>query len=115
MKNIKLKTGLKNKISIYVPSTTEGDKEVNNDFWVQTVREKLNYMFGGSTSFQSIGSWYNEEERKTITEEITIVYSYSQTLDNNQIDEVISLCEWLKEDMMQYCISLEINNSLHFI
>lgn len=108
-------TGLQEKISIYVPSTLEVNKVVSNKKYVEKVLIELSTLFGGATSQNASGSWYSNDLDCLVIEDITIVYSFSDNLDNEKIDTVLGLCEWLKMEMSQECISLEINGKLYFI
>lgn len=110
----KLGGGLSEKISVYVPSTFDGDKRIDNSAYVQQVMKELAELFGGSTSVKASGAWISEE-KGLIVENITIVYSYSDNLTNEKIDAVINICNWLKNKLEQEAVSLEINGKLYFI
>ena len=111
----KLGSGLSEKIAVYVPSTYDGNREmIDNSAYVQQVMKELAELFGGSTAYQASGAWISEE-KGLIIENITIVYSYCDILTNEKIDDVIKICEYIKEEMKQEAISLEINNKLYFI
>jgi len=105
---------LKNKVSIYVPSTYRDQAAPDHivNYYVNDTLKKLSVMFGGATAQRVIGSWYSKELDKLITEEITICYSYCE---NYNRDDLISICENLKTVFMQESVSLEINNSLEFV
>ena len=101
---------LKNKVSIYVPSTMHDAAAPENivNYYVNDTLKKLSVMFGGATAQRVIGSWYSKELDKLITEEITICYSYCE---NYNRDDLVAICDNLKTVFMQESISLELSDS----
>ena len=111
----KLGSGLSEKIAVYVPSTYDGNREViDNSAYVQKVMEELAELFGGATAYEASGAWISEE-KGLIIENVTIVYAYCDTLTNEAIDDVIKICEHIKEGLKQEAVSIEINDKLYFI
>lgn len=117
MKNAKLKNlfCLSSKIAVYVPSTLDVDKAIDNKVYVNNISSLLASTFGGSTCQSCIGS-YVSDNGNMINEPVNIVYSYCTTeqLEVNA-DIIITACEALKVEMNQESIALEINNKLYFI
>ena len=115
MKALKYKFDLDCKVSIYVPSTINVNESVDNSAQVMHVITELSKLFGGATASQAVGGWVCDNGQ-TVVESVTIVYAFctSEQLNNN-IDEVISICENLRDSMKQEAISLEINGQLGFI
>lgn len=109
----KLGSGLSEKIAVYVPSDVNG-REVDNSVYVHEVMKKLSQMFGGATAYKACGAWISEE-KGLIVESVTIVYSYTNNITNDDIDNVIKVCEHIKKEMKQEAISLEVSGSLYFI
>lgn len=107
---------LTERVAIYVPSTINIDKSIDNAHYVNMVTTKLCKLFGGATSYNAMGSWYSDELKKVITENITIIYSNctKKQLENN-IFQVWDIANDLKNTMAQECISLEINGDLYFV
>lgn len=105
---------LKNKVSIYVPSTYKDVKAPENvvNFYVNDTLKKLSVMFGGATATTATGSYYSPELDKLITEQITICYAYC---DNYDLQALQSICENLKVVFMQEAISLETPEGLEFV
>ena len=110
------KNVLTERVAIYVPSTLDIDKKINNSIYVNEVTTKLCKLFGGATSHNARGSWFSDELKKVVTEDVTIVYSNctSSQLENN-IFQVWDIANELKNNMSQECISLEINGELYFV
>lgn len=106
---------LNRKIAIYVPSTFNVDKKINNSKYVEKTQVFLSNRFGGCTTFQSFGC-YVSENNKLIKEKVTICYA--NTDENTFIiweKDIIDFAMFLKKEMKQECISVEIDNSLYFI
>ena len=107
---------LTERVAVYVPSTINIDKNIDNSIYVNEVTTKLCKLFGGATSYNAMGSWYSDDLDKVITENVTIVYSNctKDQLEKN-IFQVWDIANDLKNTMLQECISLEINGDLYFV
>lgn len=115
MKTLKFKFDLDCKVSIYVPSTVEVNKEVDNKEQVKRVITELSQMFGGATATEAVGGWVCDNGQ-TILEKVTIVYSFcnSESL-RKHFSEVYGICERIKKDMSQEAVTLEINGQVKFV
>lgn len=104
---------LKNKISIYVPSTYRDQAAPENviNFYVADTLKKLSVMFGGATATKARGA-YVSNDGALIMEDITIVYAYCEEYNRADLE---AICRDLKTVFMQEAVSLEINNTLEFI
>lgn len=107
-------TALTEKISIYVPSTFNVDIAINSDEYSEKIEKELSTLFGGCTRTRSKGS-YVCSNGFLVQEDVNIIYAFTDALNNHKLDAVLNMCIWLKEEMEQECISLEINNKLYFI
>lgn len=107
---------LNNKVSIYIPSTVDVNVTIDNSKYIADISKQFCLMFGGATSQNVVGSWYSEDLKKVVTEEVTIVYS-NCTNDqlNDNSDKVVSIAKKLCKEMTQECISLEVNGVLYFV
>jgi hypothetical protein len=75
----------------------------------------LSDMFGGATSTPASGA-YRTTDGSLVTEAITIVYAYCTSEQaEKHMPAVMALCDKLKNDMSQECITLEYNNQIAFI
>ena len=121
MKQIKTLEGifsLDHNIRLYIPSTKDIDKKINNTGYRGFINEaltKFGSWFGGATSFKAIGSWVSTS-KGLIVEKITIVESYC---DNKAVEahlkDVIAFAKRIKIELKQGAISLEYDNKLYFI
>ena len=116
LNNLSQYFSLNNKVSIYIPSTIDVDVTIDNSKYVNDITKKFCLMFGGATAQEVVGSWYSDDLKKVVTENVTIVYSNcsdDQLKDN--INEVENIAKKLCKDMTQECISLEVNGVLYFV
>ena len=115
MKTLKFKFDLDSKVAIYVPSTINVSENVDNSQQVLRVIKRLSILFGGATASDAVGGWV-AANGETIIEKVKIVYSFltSEQLKEN-IDEILSICNDLKNEMKQEAITLEINGQVKFV
>jgi len=115
MKSLKNLIALSSNVKIYVPSTIDVDKSIENSYQVKHSLIFLTNQFGGATSFEALGCWLTQGG-SMIRERVTICQSFcsEENLLKN-IDNVHEFCLNLKKGMNQEAISLEVNNVLYFI
>lgn len=113
-RRLKAITSLSERVAVYVPSTFNVSESVQNEKYVSMVSEKLSALFGGCTALKSHGYWMSENVG-LVGEKVTVIYSYTNNLDNQKINSLLDICEWLKVEMSQEAISLEINSKLYFV
>ena len=117
IKNAKLQNVFKlsSKVVVYIPSTTDIDKEIDNTSHVNDCASLLSDCFGGATSTQALGYWVSNTAG-LVKEKTTMVFAYASESDlNTKIDVVIDYCEELKAELKQDAIALEINGEMYFI
>ena len=117
LQKMEAKFGLSQKVCIYIPSTIDVDKTINNALYVKNTQIELVGLFGGATTVNNcVGSWYSDDLGKTVNENVTMVYSNTdlQNLEKH-IAEVWNYAYKLCKLMRQECISLEINGKLYFV
>lgn len=105
------------KVCIYIPSTIDVDKIIDNSLYVKNTQIELVGLFGGATTVNNcVGSWYSDDLGKTVNENVTMIYSFTdlKTLENN-VKNVWNIAYKLCKLMRQECISLEINGKLYFV
>lgn len=110
---------LPNLFAIYVPSTIDVDKPIDNDHYVRRVAKLLALRFGGA-SWESInGAWYSDSLNDLVIEPVTRVYAYSatNTAQDKAYVKVIAhaLQTWLTQESVAYeCISYSTESGLNF-
>ena len=115
MKNLDFLFPLNCEVAIFVPSTIDVDKPVDNAQFVKATLAKMSGLFGGATAQPAYGGWV-AESGKLVTEKVTIVYANctSEQLEAN-ISECVEYARKLCKKMSQECISVRVNGKLGFI
>lgn len=107
--------GLKNKLSIYVPSTCNVNQVIDNTKQVEKTACFLSKLFGGCTVINSNGFWISAC-KELVKENTTICFAYCSTKDFLKYEnEIIDFVKTLCFEMSQECISVSFNNELFFI
>lgn len=106
---------LDQKVSIYVPSTVDVKHAVDNTRYVDFILTSFCKMFGGASVTNITGGWQSEEHG-TVKESVAIVQS-SATEEQiaELLPEVVRLAQWLKVEMSQEAVSVELNGRMGFI
>jgi hypothetical protein len=106
---------LSSKITVYIPSTTDINKQIDNTMYVYQCASLLSNYFGGATSTQASGYWVSPSAG-LVKENTTMVFAYASENDiQTKIDEVVDYCEGLKAELSQDAIALEINGEMYFV
>ena len=105
-------------VKVFVPSTINVSQEANESTVSDMVNNCLVFLsdkFWGSTSYEALGCWISQQQW-LVKEKVVICESFTTTdwLHNN-IESVIEYCEFIKKEMKQEAISLEVNNKLYFV
>ena len=106
---------LATKVAIYVPSTIDIDKPVNNSEWIEKTAVFFSDLFGGCTACDVSGYWITHE-KQLIREKPVIIYSFTTEEKAQEAEtKIIEYVQEMKKEMRQECISVEYNNRLYFI
>ena len=117
MQTLSLYFSLEHSLRLYVPSTVEVnvDAETLQDIIVMQVMDRMADWFGGATSYKAEGAWKSPAAGLVI-EKVVIVESYaSDEAVNQNMGNVIALCEKIKARMKQEAVALEYDNRLYLI
>ena len=117
IKNAKLNNlfKLSCKCTVIVPATIDVNKEIDNTVYVDQCASLMSDCFGGATSSVTLGYW-KSEKAGLVKEKSTTVFSYCSEKDlQDNIEKIIDYCEWLREELKQEAIALEINGEMYFI
>jgi hypothetical protein len=115
MKQLKNCIKLSSRITIYVPATSNVNKQVDNSEQVDKTASFLASCFGGATSSPAVGYWLSPAHG-LVRENTTIVFAYAdQSALEKNVNSIVEYCEQLKQDMQQESIALEINGEMYFI
>ena len=106
---------LSSKITVYVPSTCDIDKPIDNTEWVDSCATLLSNCFGGATSCKALGYW-TSPTAGLVKEHTTQVFAYCSDEDlQSKIETVLDFCEAMKAELKQDAVALEINGEMYFI
>jgi hypothetical protein len=105
---------LEDTVKIYVPSTYDMDEPIDNTPYVNETLKKISEMFGGATAIDGTGSWLSDDNQ-LVKEKVTIVYSFAENLNKKNLKEVVDYARYLKEEMKQSSVSIEVNGKMFFI
>ena len=115
--NMRLKNMFKlsSKITVYVPSTTDINKPIDNTKYVNGIAEMFSDYFGGATSCDALGYW-TSPICGLVKERSTMVFAYcNDVLLNAKIENILDYCENMKRELNQDAIALEINGEMYFV
>jgi hypothetical protein len=104
-------------IKLFIPSTTEVDKEGSE---LQAIYERkalslFSELFGGATSYGAMGAW-SSASAGLVTEKIQIVESFATTdAISTGMDAVMALAGEMKQAMGQEAIALQYQNEMFFL
>lgn len=106
-----------NQISIFIPSTKNINQKVNNKKYIE---HSLNYLerfysIAQINYYNTKGSWYSEDKKQVIEENITIITVNKEELTEVDINIFITLANWIKREMSQEGVSISINSALAIV
>ena len=107
----------KNSISLFVPSTIDVNKHVNNTYYVNYCYNKIESLYSNNNIkyYDTIGSWFSDDLQKVVIENITIITLKLNTVTEADIYNFIQLANWIKKEMQQEGVSIAINAALAII
>jgi hypothetical protein len=103
------------KITVYVPATI-GNQIVDNTDQVNHVADALCEMFGGATAVPVKGYWKDLETGELVEENTIQVYAFTTLWKRITFRmKVINLMKWIKLEMRQQMVALEINGNMKLL
>jgi CRP-like cAMP-binding protein len=107
--------GRSNQISVYLMPTVDGDNVIEPDTYVNKTLSVFSTRFGEASSSQAHAVW-ESEEAGLVSETVHIVRSYATQVDlDKYLPDVMEHMEWLKQELKQEAIAVEINQKLVLI
>jgi hypothetical protein len=106
-----------NRLSLFVPSTTDTNKQTDNADMIKHCTRQLKRQYNNDSIiyYSTKGSWYSDDLRQVIIEDITIITVTLQTITETDINYFITLANHIKKEMNQEGVSITINNSLAIV
>jgi hypothetical protein len=108
---------LTDRVTIYVPSTTDGNKPAKRlqKKVSKHVAKKFSCMFGGCTQQAATGYWMSDK-KGLIPEKQNLIFAACTTADREKnTARVFSLAKFICKYMKQEAVTVEINNTLYFV
>jgi len=109
--------GNNNNISLFVPSTVNVNKHINNKYYVNYCYKRIDSLYTNNNIryYDTKGSWYSEDLNQIIIEDITIITLETDKLTEKDIEIFIQLANWIKKEMSQEGVSIAINTALAIV
>ena len=106
-----------NELSIFIPSTTNVDVEVDNKFYVEESLEFLEkyYNIHNLRFYRTEGSWYSEDKKEVIIENITIITVTKDDVSPVDIYIFKLLADWIKKEMRQEGVTITVNSAMAIV
>lgn len=106
-----------NKIAIYIPSTIDINTTIDNVPYVAETIRKLEsrYDLNNIRFYNTKGTWYSDTLNEVIVEKITVVEVLLSKMNELDIRFFINIANWLKDELKQEGVSLEINDALAIV
>jgi hypothetical protein len=106
-----------NTLAIYIPDTININLKTNNKKYVRYSVDYIKKMYDTEVinSELSEGSWYSEELKKVVYDNITIISIKLNTITEKDINNFIALAKYIKFEMKQEGVSININNALAIV
>ena len=107
----------KNSISLFIPSTVNIDKHINNNYYVNYCYNKIKSLYSNNNIryYDTKGSWWSNDKNDIVKEDITIITVDAETITENDIYNFIQLANWIKKEMSQEGVSIAINTALAIV
>jgi hypothetical protein len=105
------------RVTLYIPSTADVDEPLTESAAKEVVNRAQRFMatlFGGATVIAAAGSWMTEDGQ-LVSEPITLVYSFTDTLTTDVLVQIRAFAAALKAELKQEAIAVEIDGGLHFV
>ena len=106
-----------NNISLFVPSTFDINKHIDNSYYVNYCYNKIISLYNNTSIkyYDTKGSWYSEDLDQIIIEDITIITLKLNIITEADIYNFIQLANWIKKEMQQEGVSIAINSALAIV
>ena len=106
-----------NKLSIFIPSTFNTDKKIDNKAYVKYAKNYINNNFNTKNliHYSTEGSWYSDDLQKVILENITIISFEVDKVTEVDIKLMQKLANIIKQKMNQEAVTITINGSMAIV
>lgn len=109
---------LQHRVSIYVPSTKDLNVPLPEEEAKAVALRTMRFLaetFGGATMIRGTGGYVSQTDASLITEDVSIVYAFADTLSTERLNEIEAYCSALRDELGQELIALEVDGTMRFI
>ncbi len=109
--------GFSHKVTVYVPRTVNVNEKLSDheaNALITRATRVMSETFGGATIVNAAGAWV-ANSGELVTENTTLVYSFTDSLSTQKLLAVRDLLLWLKATYGQEAVAIEIDNELFFV
>ena len=101
----------RNKLTVYFPVN---DNDHVAESWFERLRDEMNSVFGGSTSFEAEGSWYDSEHGETVIEPVRVIEAAHNCASRESVARITAMIKDAARATNQSAVSVE-SNEFHII
>lgn len=94
--------------SIFVPSTVDVNKAIDNSGIIRSILAQLSEKFGGASATQVQGAWMSDSAG-LVVENVTRIFCYATERESLH-DVFFNLAEDLKVELSQEAVLIDIDN-----
>lgn len=100
------------KLTVYFP--VNDDDNIAAD-WFERLRDEMNSVFGGSTSFEAEGSWYDSKAGETVIEPVRVIEAAHNCASRESVARIAGMIKDAARATNQSAVSIESKNEFHII
>ena len=106
-----------NKLSIFIPNTINVNTKTDNKKYIEYSTNYIQNNFNNNNIifYNTKGSWFSEDLKKVVYDDITIISFESDTITETEINCMVKLAQYIKYAMSQEGVSININSALAII
>ena len=106
-----------NKLAIFIPDTINVNSKTDNSKYIEYAVKYIQNNFNNDNIvyYKTVGSWYSEDLQKVVYDNITIISFESENITESNINSMVTLAKYIKNEMSQEGVSININSALAII
>lgn len=107
----------KNILSLFVPSTINCNEKIDNNKYVNKYLSIIVKRYGidDISIFNTNGSWYSDDMKKVVIEDISIISLDIKEVKKDDIDFFLYLAQEVKNDMKQEGVTVQVNSAIAIV
>lgn len=108
-----------NTLSIFIPDTVDVNQHASKEHVkkvVSTVFQRIMKKYGDIPTVEhGLGSWYSNELHQVIFDNLIITSVHIEDVTESDVKFFISLAKYIKKEMRQEAVSININDALALV